>query len=76
MVKQKTYTLYYFQSVSTGLWYWRVMNSNRVLFSSQNGYTTEAGLRKAVKKIKALNFDYILIRTDGLEKPYEDLILK
>jgi hypothetical protein len=53
-----------------------MMNSNRVLFSSQNGYTTEAGLRKAVKKIKALNFDYILIRTDGLEKPYEDLILK
>jgi hypothetical protein len=77
MVAKKIYTLYYFRSVSSGLWYWRLIGpKQKVIAHSESGYSTSEGLRKAVKKMRFFDFDYILMRTSGQDELKEDLILK
>jgi len=77
MIKQKKYTLYYYQSISSGLWYWRMLGPHKTkLFESSNGYTTKTGLLRAIKKVKVLDFDYVLVRTAGVPELKEDFILK
>lgn len=73
---KKRYTLYYYQSTSSGLWYWRMLGpGNKYLFTSEAGYDSKTQLLRSVKKMKVLNFDYVLVRTDGTPEVKEDLIL-
>lgn len=74
---KKRFTLYYYQSMTTGLWYWRMIGpGKKMIFDGAIGYDSKTKLLMAVKRMKALNFDYIIVRTDGLDEPKEDLILK
>lgn len=74
---KRRYTLYYYQSSSTGLWYWRMLGpGKKFLFDGATGFETKTQLLMSVKRMKALNFEYILVRTDGRDEPKEDLILK
>lgn len=73
---KKRYTLYYYQSLTTGLWYWRMIGpGKKMLFDGGTGYNSKTHLLAAVKRMKCLNFEFIMSRTDGLEEPKEDLIL-
>ena len=74
---KKRYTLYYYQSMSSGLWYWRMLGPNKAsIFSCETGYNSKTQLLMSVKKMKVLNFDYVLVRSDGTPELKEDLILK
>jgi hypothetical protein len=74
---KKRFTLYYYQSMTTGLWYWRMLGpSKKMIFDGAQSYKTKTLLLSAVRRMKALDFDYILIKTDGLDEPKEDLILR
>jgi uncharacterized protein YegP (UPF0339 family) len=59
---KKRYTLLYYKG-EDDLWYWRLLASNkRIIADGSEGYSSKSNILRAIKKIKCLDFEYILIR--------------
>lgn len=44
-------------------WYWRLLASNKkVVADGSEGYSSKSNMLRAIKRLKCLNFDYILVR--------------
>jgi uncharacterized protein YegP (UPF0339 family) len=66
---KKRYTLLFYQGEDSQ-WYWRMLASNKkVVADGSEGYSSKSNLLRAVKRLKCLNFDYILVRELVIETP-------
>lgn len=69
---KKKYTLLYYQGENE-LWYWRLLASNKkIIADGSEGYSSKSNIMRAVKKMKCLNFDYILVRELIVEEAPDD----
>lgn len=62
---KKRYTLLCYQSAEDLQWYWRLLASNkRIIADGSEGYASKSNLLRAVRRNKALNFEFITVREE------------
>lgn len=67
---KRKYRLQYYQA-GDAKWYWRLLSSNgKIIADGSEGYANKANLLRAVKKIKILNLEYLLVT--GLPEKQEE----
>lgn len=58
-------------------WYWRLLASNKkIVADGSEGYSSKSNLLRAVKKLKCMNFEFILVRELIEDNPEEGVLVK
>lgn len=73
---KKRYTLLYYQG-QDNQWYWRILASNKkIVADGSEGYSSKSNLLRAVKRLKCLNFEFILVKELVKDSDEESLFEK